>query len=186
VWILNWIRWWSWLDIRKWVYCTRLPAGCSWLMPVILATWGAEIRKIMVWGQPGQMVLDTTISKITRAKIDWGYGSNCRVLALQASNPEFKPQAHQKKKNTGSQSSCSSHDSQLKWETRYWGKEVTFFQNASWLRKWKTVTQSSSCSLGPAGMGSKRLLRGRCKELGTSCLWVACTCSFSRRQRAGG
>jgi hypothetical protein len=37
-------------------------------MPVILITWEAEIGRITVWGQPGQTVLETPISKVTRAK----------------------------------------------------------------------------------------------------------------------
>jgi hypothetical protein len=37
-------------------------------MPVILATWKAEIERIMVQGQLEQRVLETPISKITRAK----------------------------------------------------------------------------------------------------------------------
>jgi hypothetical protein len=36
-------------------------------MPVILATWEAVIR-IVVHGEPGQIILETPISKITRAK----------------------------------------------------------------------------------------------------------------------
>jgi hypothetical protein len=44
-----------------------------WLTLVMLATWEAEIRKIKVRGQPGQIVLETPISKITRAKMDWRY-----------------------------------------------------------------------------------------------------------------
>jgi hypothetical protein len=31
--------------------CKRLAAGCQWLTPVILATWEAEIRRIVVPGQ---------------------------------------------------------------------------------------------------------------------------------------
>jgi hypothetical protein len=37
-------------------------------MTIILATWEVEIRKIMVQGQPGQILQETPISKITRAK----------------------------------------------------------------------------------------------------------------------
>jgi hypothetical protein len=31
-------------------------ARCQWLMPVIIATQGTEIRRIMVQSQPGQIV----------------------------------------------------------------------------------------------------------------------------------
>jgi hypothetical protein len=34
-------------------------AGHQWLMPVILATQGAEIRRIVVLSQPGQIVRET-------------------------------------------------------------------------------------------------------------------------------
>jgi hypothetical protein len=37
-------------------------------MPVIPATWKAEIGRIMVQGQPRKIVDETPISKITRAK----------------------------------------------------------------------------------------------------------------------
>jgi hypothetical protein len=36
--------------------------------PVLLATWETEIRRIEVLGQPGQMVSETPISKITVAR----------------------------------------------------------------------------------------------------------------------
>jgi hypothetical protein len=41
-------------------------------MPAILATWKAEIRRITVGGQAGQIVQETPISKIPRAK--WTVG----------------------------------------------------------------------------------------------------------------
>jgi hypothetical protein len=37
--------------------------GQQWLMPIILATQEAEIRRIMVPGQPGQIVHETLSQK---------------------------------------------------------------------------------------------------------------------------
>jgi hypothetical protein len=37
--------------------------GCLWLMAVILTTWDVEIRKIMVQGQSGQIVCETSSPK---------------------------------------------------------------------------------------------------------------------------
>jgi hypothetical protein len=51
-------------------------AGCQWLTPVILATQEAEIRRITVGSQPGQIVPQEPISK----------------------NPDFKTQYRKKKK----------------------------------------------------------------------------------------
>jgi hypothetical protein len=38
-------------------------AGCRWLMPVILVTQEAEIRRIMAQSQPGKIVLNTLSQK---------------------------------------------------------------------------------------------------------------------------
>jgi hypothetical protein len=43
-------------------------AGCWWLTLIILAIGEAEIGRIAVQGQPWQIVLETPISKISRAK----------------------------------------------------------------------------------------------------------------------
>jgi hypothetical protein len=60
-------------------------------MPVILTTWEAEIRRIVVQGQPRQIVCETPISKMIRAK--WTESSDevvecllCKCKAL-SSNP---------------------------------------------------------------------------------------------------
>jgi hypothetical protein len=37
-------------------YKNNIQAGLWWLMPVILAIWKADIRRIVVQGQPGQIV----------------------------------------------------------------------------------------------------------------------------------
>jgi hypothetical protein len=46
----------------------KAMAGCRWLVPVILATWEAEIRRIAAEGQPRQILHKTLISKNNEAK----------------------------------------------------------------------------------------------------------------------
>jgi hypothetical protein len=55
-----------------------MPARCWWLMPVILATQEAEIRRIAVWSQPGQIVPWDPILKKPFTKKGWWSGSRCR------------------------------------------------------------------------------------------------------------
>jgi hypothetical protein len=40
----------------------RIRAGCWWLTPVIPATWEADIERIEIQAQPGQIVHETTSS----------------------------------------------------------------------------------------------------------------------------
>jgi hypothetical protein len=42
-------------------------ARSQWLMLTNLAAWETEIVRIVVQGKPGQTILETPISKITRA-----------------------------------------------------------------------------------------------------------------------
>jgi hypothetical protein len=60
-------------------------------MPVILATWEAEIGKTEVGGQPEQIVWDPHLQN-NQSKMDWRPGSSSRVPALQVQCPEVKPQ----------------------------------------------------------------------------------------------
>jgi hypothetical protein len=43
---------WDLVKVNKW-------ARYQWLTPVILATWEVAIRRILTWGQPGQIVHET-------------------------------------------------------------------------------------------------------------------------------
>jgi hypothetical protein len=62
-------------------------------MPVILATWEAEIKRMAVWGQPMQKVHETPPHlQNNKSKMDWRCGPSFRATALQAWSPEFKVQ----------------------------------------------------------------------------------------------
>jgi hypothetical protein len=51
---------------------------CQWLMPVLLATLEAEIRKISVWSQPWGISVQDLISKKPITKKLWWSGSRYR------------------------------------------------------------------------------------------------------------
>jgi hypothetical protein len=61
---------------------------CWWLTPVILAIQEAEIRRIMVQSQPGQIVCEILSQKTLSQKRAGG--------AAQGVGPEFKPQYRKK------------------------------------------------------------------------------------------
>jgi hypothetical protein len=73
-------------------------AGHPWFTFVILATWEAEIERIMVWGQCLEIVHKTHISKITRAKWTGGVVQEEECLLCKCTALSSKPQSHQKKK----------------------------------------------------------------------------------------
>jgi hypothetical protein len=50
---------WRWCVIQQ----KLMDAGRWWLIPVMLATWEAEIRSFMVQGQPGHIVQETSSPK---------------------------------------------------------------------------------------------------------------------------
>jgi hypothetical protein len=69
----------------------RPEAGCQWLTPVIQATQEAEIRRITVRSQPGQ---------IARETLSWNSSSQKKRAGwvAQGVGPEFKLQYWKKKK----------------------------------------------------------------------------------------
>jgi hypothetical protein len=68
----------------------KLPARHRWLTPVILATQEAEIRRVEVRSQPGEIVHKTLSGKYLTQK-------------RAGKSPEFKPQYNRKKKKRTSQ-----------------------------------------------------------------------------------
>jgi hypothetical protein len=75
------------------VHPKTMSALHPWLIPLI--PWEAEIRRIKVQGQPGQIVPRLHLQN-NQSKMNWRYGSSSRAPALQAWSPEFKLQSHKK------------------------------------------------------------------------------------------
>jgi hypothetical protein len=70
-------------------------------MPIILATWEAEIGRIVVPGQPRQIIWKTLSPKQPRVKWTGGCGSSGRVSALPSvkswvQTPVSLPPTHKK------------------------------------------------------------------------------------------
>jgi hypothetical protein len=71
--LLGWLWTWQFKKVSKldmtmvWITCQTLDSIIKaqyWqLMPVILATQEAKIKRIMIWGQPGQILCETLAQK---------------------------------------------------------------------------------------------------------------------------
>jgi hypothetical protein len=71
----------------------RKPGASQWLTPVIPAVWQVKIRRIMVQSQPWQILCETCILQITRAKWTGAMGQAlehllCKFEAL-TSHPRY-------------------------------------------------------------------------------------------------
>jgi hypothetical protein len=56
--------------INKLFYIKKIYARHQWLTPIILATQEAEIRRMIVQSQPGQIVQETLSQKTHHKKIE--------------------------------------------------------------------------------------------------------------------
>jgi hypothetical protein len=101
----------------------KLVPGHQWLTLVILATWKAEIGRIMIQGQPREIVCETPL-KISRPK--WAQTVECLFCKHEALSSNHNPTKKKKKKNpcireaysikTLSKSSWRRRQAQLPWK----------------------------------------------------------------------
>jgi hypothetical protein len=85
---------------------------------VILANWEAEVGRIVVWSQAGQIIYKTHLQNIHN-KINWRHGSSSRVLTLSSTPGNTK----KKKKKKSSNKAPGFNFEHLKKQTRKMTKE---------------------------------------------------------------
>jgi hypothetical protein len=74
-------------------------ARYQWLTPVIPATQEAEIRRIKVWSQPGQIVRKTLSRKNPSQKKGWWSGSRWQPLIQTAALQKKKKKKKEKERD---------------------------------------------------------------------------------------
>jgi hypothetical protein len=78
---------------------TYSSSWALWLTPIIPATWEMENMRIIVQIQPGQIICETPISKITRVKWTGGLAQTiehllCKCEALSSNSSPSKTHTH--------------------------------------------------------------------------------------------
>jgi hypothetical protein len=74
---------------------THRGAGDTWLIPVILAVWEADIGRTKTRDQPGQLILKSPSLKLPEQN---GLAQEVEHLLCKCKNREFKSQFHKKRK----------------------------------------------------------------------------------------
>jgi hypothetical protein len=116
-------------------------ARCQWLLPAILATWEADIRRIVIWGHPGGNSSQDPIFKITRAKWTGGVAQavECLLCKLKALSSNPNPTKKHLKSEQGSAfqklTMCSQGSLGVLW------KQKQFPQKTS-IRRGHSVTRT--------------------------------------------
>jgi hypothetical protein len=79
-------------------------AGCWWLKPIILATWEAEIGRIVIWGQSDNSWVWWHVPVIANYTGDWDQEDH--GLRPAQGEKVYETPSQQKKKKAGLGSAC--------------------------------------------------------------------------------
>jgi hypothetical protein len=85
--------------VEHWLVLMTVTVGHWWLMSIILATPETEIRRIMAWSQPWQIVPETLSQKKKTPKAQKPHHKKFAGGVAKGVGPELKPQYWKKKDN---------------------------------------------------------------------------------------